>query len=110
MFNPKTTLVVTSEAKLKEYLNATTKGYLESIGTDFKRQIIDTVINNTVGNYIHIFEPAQQHKFREGYSFLTYIDNQLIFVNAFIYGLIDDTSRNRINNFFKSIKFQGKQF
>ena len=111
LISPKSSLTVKNESQFNSSVNATTNGFVQSLGTDFKREIKDSTIGTTKGKFVHVYEPTQPHKFKEGFSFVTIIEDQALFINSFIYGTIDDNiSRKRIEDFFKSLKFEGKQF
>jgi hypothetical protein len=105
-----TSFLAKDEKELSKYLEGFAGGFIESTGTDFKKIITDTSIGGVKGKYLHLYEPAQHHIFKEAFAFLTIISNQPFTILVMPYGQVGDESRKRMSDFFRSVKFEGKQF
>jgi hypothetical protein len=109
IFVEDTSYTARNEEQIDEYLKGLVRGFIKSIGTDFKTQISDSSIGGVRGKYVHLYDPAEHHNFKEVYGFSTLLRNQPYQIFVAIYGTIDETSKKRISAFFGSIKFEGKQ-
>lgn len=79
-------------------------------GDQFKQETRDSVIGGIKGKYVHLYEPVVPNAFKESFAFMTIMGGRSFTIQVLALNDMNNNSRKKVEEFFRSIKFEGQLF
>jgi hypothetical protein len=102
---------VVDQSKFYRSLQIVIEGYFSAENWKyFKREQIDTTMANVEGRFIHGYNPSEPSPVKEFFDFFTIVDGKRYIIMCGALKELTPGIKTEINNFLRSLKFEGKNY